>query len=398
MTLFTPSSCIRSLLRRGPSASSVRVRAAASATTSGAIWRRWARSHHSRRVSRTPATNERVVRSRHGMDGRPHHGGLYDLAGLERGGQVGAGKAVEPRPEADVAGRRVLRLQTADPLDRRGRPEPAPLQEQLAAEHRPVQRQLGEHPLCHRRPRQPRLARSRILVSSHTDPSSTSRPASSCRTRSAASPVHPQRSSHGSSGCRLAKSSTRSTVEPRSGQVGAPLPLGVGPNVGRVAQPLGLLDLLVGVEGVLDHDQTAGDAGHLTHRRGNVVEVVGGDSAGDDVEARVLERKRLGGTDDIGLHPGRGIRGGDKAAGLGQAAADVAAPGGDVERHDPGRGLTPLDEGVQVGARPVGRARAVRLGPRVPAHPPATYERLPGRTGRPRRSRPPARLRAVRRP
>ena len=53
----------------------------------------------------------------------------------------------EPRPEPDVHGRRVLRLDPPDPLERRGQRHAPALQEQLAAEHRPVQLPLGEDTL-----------------------------------------------------------------------------------------------------------------------------------------------------------------------------------------------------------------------------------------------------------
>src|SRR5262249_31462557 len=93
----------------------------------------------------------------------------------------------------------------------------------------------------------------------------------------------------------------------------------------------------------------------------NVGKVVRGDPARDDVERAVLEGQMVGGRDDVGLHPRRGIDRDDGAALLAQPACDVAAAGGDVERLDAGPGLAPLDEQVEVRPLAVGRALAERL-------------------------------------
>ena len=106
----------------------------------------------------------------------------------------------------------------------------------------------------------------------------------------------------------------RSDLEAGGGEELPPLGLGVVADVRRVAQPLRLLDPLVDEHVVLDDDEPAVDAGHLRHRLANVGEVMRGDPAGDDVEARVGERKVLGEADDVRLHPGRRIEGDDLAA------------------------------------------------------------------------------------
>ena len=62
----------------------------------------------------------------------------------------------------------------------------------------------------------------------------------------------------------------------------------------RVAEALGLLDALVDEDVVLDHDEPLRDARHLGDRLADVLKVVGGDPAGDDVEAAVLERQLFG--------------------------------------------------------------------------------------------------------
>ena len=69
------------------------------------------------------------------------------LQGLRQGLAAEAG---QPRPQPDVAGRRVLRLEAADLLDRLGDGQRRALQEELAGEQGAVQRALGEDPVGHR--------------------------------------------------------------------------------------------------------------------------------------------------------------------------------------------------------------------------------------------------------
>jgi len=52
------------------------------------------------------------------VDRVPHQRGLHDGAPLERGGQRVALEALQPRPQADVHRRRVLRLDAGDLLER----------------------------------------------------------------------------------------------------------------------------------------------------------------------------------------------------------------------------------------------------------------------------------------
>ena len=86
------------------------------------------------------------------------------------------------------------------------------------------------------------------------------------------------------SACRSAR--PPSTLEPGVLEDPAPLGLGVVAHVRRVAQPLGLLDLVAHEQVVDDEHELAADAGHLADGRLRVVEVMGGDPADDDVEAR----------------------------------------------------------------------------------------------------------------
>lgn len=80
---------------------------------------------------------ERVVARRDGVDGGPHDGALDE--------------PLQSRPQADVARRRILRLQAAEALDRLHRAHAAAFEQQLAGEHRPVQLPLAEHPFRHGR-------------------------------------------------------------------------------------------------------------------------------------------------------------------------------------------------------------------------------------------------------
>jgi hypothetical protein len=80
-----------------------------------------------------------VVASGHEVDRHPHQRPLDDLAALERPGEVRTREPVATRPQPDVRRWRVLRLETADPLE--GPPEatPAALEQRLSREQRAVQ-------------------------------------------------------------------------------------------------------------------------------------------------------------------------------------------------------------------------------------------------------------------
>jgi hypothetical protein len=132
--------------------------------------------------------------------------------------------------------------------------------------------------------------------------------------------------------------------------------------VRRVAQALGLFDALVHEDVVLDHDEPLRDACHLGDRLADVLKMVCGDPAGDDVEAPVLERQFFRARDDIGLHARSGIDGDDGATFVAQPPRHVAAPGCDVEHLAVSPGLAPLDEQVEVRAFPMCRALTERAG------------------------------------
>ena len=118
----------------------------------------------------------------------------------------------------------------------------------------------------------------------------------------------PARASHASSGCRFSNGSTSSTVEPGGLEERAPLVLRVGAHVRRVAQLLGLLDLLARVERVLDDDERRAltRAISATAAR-DVVEVVRRDPRHDEVEGAVGERQSSAAADHVRLHPRRRI-------------------------------------------------------------------------------------------
>ena len=132
--------------------------------------------------------------------------------------------------------------------------------------------------------------------------------------------------------------------------------------MGRVAQPVSLLDVVRVEEDVLDDQEPSRDARHLLGGGREIREVVRRDPAGDDVEALVREGQVVRRSEDVGAHPGRRVDGHDLAALLAQPACDVAAPRRDVERLDALAGLAPLDEEVEVRARAVRLARPERFG------------------------------------
>ena len=80
------------------------------------------------------------------MDGGAQQCALDDGPSLERTGQVGALEAGDAGPEPDVAGRRVLVLQEAHPLQRPGERDRGAFQEHLACEQGAVQLAFGQDP------------------------------------------------------------------------------------------------------------------------------------------------------------------------------------------------------------------------------------------------------------
>jgi hypothetical protein len=81
------------------------------------------------------------------VDRDSHQRPLDHRAPLERAPELIALEPLEPRPEADVHRRRVLRLEAADALERTRKRLAAALQQQLASEHRAIELALREHPL-----------------------------------------------------------------------------------------------------------------------------------------------------------------------------------------------------------------------------------------------------------
>jgi hypothetical protein len=89
------------------------------------------------------------VALRDDVDRRAHQRRLHDLPPLQRPREVTQGEPVEPRPEADVRGRRVLRLQAADSLERPRHRQPGALEQELPRQQRAVQAALAQ---LHRTP------------------------------------------------------------------------------------------------------------------------------------------------------------------------------------------------------------------------------------------------------
>src|SRR5213079_2215504 len=77
----------------------------------------------------------------------------------------------------------------------------------------------------------------------------------------------------------------RLELEPGLAEHAAPLVLGVVPNMGRVAQLVGLLARLAHEQVVRDEHERAADAGHLLQRPCRILEMVRRDPARHDVEA-----------------------------------------------------------------------------------------------------------------
>ena len=90
-----------------------------------------------------------VVLSRDEVNRRSHQRRLHHGPAPEPAGEGLALESGKARPQSDVHGRRVLGLDPADPLERLGRRELRPLEQQLAGENRAVQLALGEDALGH---------------------------------------------------------------------------------------------------------------------------------------------------------------------------------------------------------------------------------------------------------
>jgi len=90
-----------------------------------------------------------VVAARDDVDRVAHQRRLDERAPLERARQRLALEAGDARPETDVPGRGVLRLQPADLLDGPGQGQAPPLKQQLPREQRPVELAPREHALGH---------------------------------------------------------------------------------------------------------------------------------------------------------------------------------------------------------------------------------------------------------
>jgi hypothetical protein len=71
-------------------------------------------------------------------------------ATLERAGERVALEVGQPRPEAYVAGRRVLGLQAADLLEGLGNWDVGAFEQQLAGKERAIERAPGKNRLCDR--------------------------------------------------------------------------------------------------------------------------------------------------------------------------------------------------------------------------------------------------------
>src|SRR6266542_3242239 len=88
--------------------------------------------------------HERIVACGDEMDRRSHECRLDGATSFERLRQVVAREALEPRPEADVTGRRVLRLQARDTLECSWDRQSRTFEQELPGEYRTVQLALRE--------------------------------------------------------------------------------------------------------------------------------------------------------------------------------------------------------------------------------------------------------------
>src|SRR5687767_1141857 len=81
------------------------------------------------------------------MDRRAHERALDDGSPLQGPRQLVAFELLEPRPDPDVHGRRVLRLDPADALERAGERRAGALEKELARQQGAVQLALREDAL-----------------------------------------------------------------------------------------------------------------------------------------------------------------------------------------------------------------------------------------------------------
>jgi hypothetical protein len=85
------------------------------------------------------------------VDRVAHQRRLHEAAPLERAGQRAALEALHPRPEPDVGGGCVLRLDAADLLNGARQGQRPALEEELAGHQRAVQLAASEDALGHAR-------------------------------------------------------------------------------------------------------------------------------------------------------------------------------------------------------------------------------------------------------
>jgi hypothetical protein len=91
---------------------------------------------------------QRVVGCRNHVDGGPHQGRLDHRPPLEGPCQRFPPEVVEARPQPDVRGGRVLALKAPDSLERPGHRKLRPLQQEPAAQQRPVELTSGQDPIA----------------------------------------------------------------------------------------------------------------------------------------------------------------------------------------------------------------------------------------------------------
>ena len=139
------------------------------------------------------------------------------------------------------------------------------------------------------------------------------------------------------------------------------------PDVCRVAQLLGRLDLGRRVERVLDDDAARFETRAISPTaRPTSAKWCGAmrvTTTSNEPSANGMSSAKQ---TTSALHPGCRIRGDDLRAALAQPARDVPAAGRDVERLDALARLAQLDDDLEVGAGRMRRRRAVRLGPLAP--------------------------------
>src|SRR5712692_7584320 len=120
-----------------------------------------------------------IVRLRHRMDRAAHQSALDRISIHERVRKCGASEISQSRPQTDVAGRRVLRLQAADGLERARQRKWGSLEQQLAREQGPIELARGEDALFQRTlsggEEHPGPDRLRIAVGGQVDASLTAR-------------------------------------------------------------------------------------------------------------------------------------------------------------------------------------------------------------------------------